>query len=279
MARPKVKDLAFTEVPDRSAAKVLAEFPVLAEDDCVRFRHVVRLIVHFRVSQRELFRDVPGDGMIRQQRRHLAGLAIVAVAGEAAVRASHLDDCGSVRRFFNGDNFRAELRVALRSSPDELAEKLDTGFLAIRFRQSVNRVELCPFVHRHDKWRRPVSRVQRDQRQLAALNPLDDRHGFVRRDVPVPNVAPPDEDVAVAERFRVEAFVFRRKRDRGDIETGLLLQVSGNVVAEEFRIRLLLRRLLLIPDHNANRVGEDACLRNHGEAGQQECSPKKMSHG
>ena len=64
MPRPEIKHFAIADLPNRAAAKEFTSVPTFFEYDLIRVRNVKRLIIHFRVLERELYRNVFGDGMV-----------------------------------------------------------------------------------------------------------------------------------------------------------------------------------------------------------------------
>jgi len=82
--------------------------------------------------------------------------------------------------------------------------------------------------------------VQRQKRQLAGLNPVDDRLAIRGRDLPLPHVAPPDKHIALVQYIGADAFVWIILPHRAHLQARLGLEMIGNCVAEEiFVCRLL----------------------------------------
>src|SRR4030095_7374728 len=106
-----------------------------------------------------------------------------------------------------------------------------------------------------------MSRMQRDQRKVTRLDPSDDILAGGRSYFLVAHVPPPNQHVALVESLLREA-LFRIVQPGGPgYQPGLLLEIAGNLIAEEIGVSLLLGWLLLVPNKNTGRF-LGACASN-----------------
>ena len=98
-----------------------------------------------------------------------------------------------------------------------------------------------------------MSGVQRHQREPPGHNAFDDSAACFNTHLAIANVPPPNQDVTIVQGVLAESLFWVVKPGRLDHQPGLPGEVSGNFVAKKVGVSLLLSRLLLIPNDDANR--------------------------
>lgn len=95
--------------------------------------------------------------------------------------------------------------------------------------------------------------MQPDERQLSAFDSGNDVLRHLRRDVVVPDMPPPNQHVGVVEQTCRQSLLRLIDVRRDHPQPRLLAEVIGDRVAEKILVRLLLSRLLLVPNDDANQ--------------------------
>src|SRR5579884_3354500 len=172
------------------------------------------------------------DDAFRMRKHDVAGTAGLRPSGEPA--GGVLQDLQDGAFLVDGEGLVAGPEVedpALAHPPDGGEEALGVAAGAL--------------VHGLHERRRPVRRVQGEQRQFAGLDAVGDLDAGALVDVLVAQVAPPHQDVAGVEDAAAEALLGVVEAHRLDGKAGSGAQVGGDPVADEVVVRLLLGRLLL----------------------------------
>ena len=138
------------------------------------------------------------------------------------------------------------------------------------------RVEPRPLAHRLHERLGPVRRVQRNERKLSRLDALHDLLRLLAGNFRLPLVPPPHEHVAIRQHFIRHALPGVVDAHGFHVETGHGLEMRGNLVAEEIRVNLLLRGLLLVPDDDADVFGERGQSQASGEKESEQSSHARI---
>ena len=180
---------------------MFAAVPFLFEDDHVGLGDVERLVVHFGLRDVEGFGDAAGDDVAGDEGADVRGFAVSPIGREDA--GGQGDDQVVAVDFGGGGE-------GIGALGDDVGLGVDGGdfqlvpLVSAHLAQGILR---GPLIHGQHEGLGPVGGMEGDEGELAGLDAIEDffREFFLH--FTIADVAPPDQQVGVVEKFVGEALI------------------------------------------------------------------------